>query len=260
MTIFTSVAPFLLVLVALWAAESVRRGAPPLRAYSVALAGATCTSAGTQFLCRQALAIHATSGSASATVKEWVWIGSDAASVILLGGIALLAFYNHRSVERILQSVRTAELKSVRLERELIESRLATAQAQIDPRALFDSLARIRNLYASSPSEADRAAELEDGTEKSAVTPGPLSPAREMLGEMLLQMNEPAQALKQFEATLKKEPRRFRSLYGAAYAARLSGSRDTSQRYFRELLSVCAHSDKPARPELQEAQQSILQK
>jgi len=90
-------------------------------------------------------------------MKEWVWLGSDAVNVILLGGIALLAFYNHLSVERILQSVRTAELKRVRLERELIESRLATAQAQIDPRTLFDSLARIRNLYGSSPSEADRA-------------------------------------------------------------------------------------------------------
>jgi hypothetical protein len=155
-TIFTTVAPFLLVLVALCAAEAVRRGTPPLRAYSLALAGATCASASTQFVCRQALAIHAKSGSASAAVQEWVWIGSDVANVILLGGIALLAFYNHRSVERILLSVRTAELKRVRLERELIESRLATAQAQIDPRTLFESLARIRNLYGSSPPEADR--------------------------------------------------------------------------------------------------------
>jgi len=108
--------------------------------------------------------------------------------------------------------------------------------------------------------QMESAAQLEDGTEKSAVTPGPLSPARELLGEMLLQMNEPTQALQQFEATLKKEPRRFRSLYGAAHAAQLSGSRDTSQRYFRELLSVCAHSDKPARSELQEAERSILLK
>ena len=97
------------------------------------------------------------------------------------------------------------------------------------------------------------AAELEDGTEKSAVTPGPLAPARELLAEMLLQMNEPVQALEQFEATLKKEPRRFRSLYGAAHAAQLSGNREASQRYFRELLQVCARADKPMRSELQEA-------
>jgi hypothetical protein len=103
------------------------------------------------------------------------------------------------------------------------------------------------------------AAELEDGTEKSAVTPGPLSPARELLGEMLLQLDQPSKALEQFEETLRKEPRRFRSLYGAAHAAGLNGSRDTSQKYFRELLKVCARSDKPARRELQEAERSILQ-
>jgi len=97
------------------------------------------------------------------------------------------------------------------------------------------------------------AAELEDGTEKSAVTPGPLAPARELLGEMLLDVNEPAQALEQFEATLKKEPGRFRSLYGAAHAAQLSGNRATSQAYFRELLKVCSRANKPARSEITEA-------
>jgi tetratricopeptide (TPR) repeat protein len=108
--------------------------------------------------------------------------------------------------------------------------------------------------------QMESAAEMEDGTEKSVVTPGPLSPARELLGEMFLETNDPVKALDQFEATLKKEPRRFNSLYGAAHAAQLSGSRDTSQKYFRELLRVCAHSDKPARSELKEAEQSILQK
>jgi hypothetical protein len=102
------------------------------------------------------------------------------------------------------------------------------------------------------------AAELEDGTEKSAVTPGPLAPARELLGEMLLQANEPAQALEQFEATLKQEPGRLRALYGAAHAAHLSGSRDTSQRYFREVLKVCGRADKPGRFEIREAEQAIL--
>jgi hypothetical protein len=103
------------------------------------------------------------------------------------------------------------------------------------------------------------AAELEDGTEKSAVTPGPLAPARELLGQMLLELKEPAAALEQFEATLKKEPGRFRALYGAAHAAQLSGSRDSSQKYSRELLKVCARADKPGRSEVTEAQQAILQ-
>src|ERR1700733_6746090 len=108
--------------------------------------------------------------------------------------------------------------------------------------------------------QMESAAELEDGTEKSAVTPGPLAPARELLAEMLLQMSEPRQALKQFEATLQKETRRFRSVYGAAHAAQLSGSHDLSQKYFRELLEICAHADKPARSELVEAERVISHK
>ncbi len=105
--------------------------------------------------------------------------------------------------------------------------------------------------------QMESAAKLEEGTEKSALTPGPLSPARELLGEMLLKMNNPREALVQFEATLKKEPRRFRSLYGAAHAAQLSGSSDLSQRYFGELLTVCALSDNPGRPEIEEAREAL---
>jgi hypothetical protein len=108
--------------------------------------------------------------------------------------------------------------------------------------------------------QMESAAEMEDRTEKSAVTPGPLSPARELLGEMFLEMNDPTNALNQFEATLKKEPRRFNSLYGAAQAAQLRGSLDTSQKYFGELLTVCAHSDKPGRPEIKEAREALKRK
>jgi Tfp pilus assembly protein PilF len=133
-------------------------------------------------------------------------------------------------------------------------------QVEIQARAVAAWSALAAGKKEDARRQMDSAAALEDATEKNAVTPGPLSPARELLGEMLLEMNEPAKALKQFEATLKNEPQRFRSLYGAAHAAQLSGSRDTSQRYFRELLRVCANSDKPARSELQEAERSILRK
>jgi len=101
------------------------------------------------------------------------------------------------------------------------------------------------------------AAQVEDGTDKSAVTPGPLAPARELLGEMLLEMKEPALALEQFEATLQKEPGRFRALYGAARAAQLSGNPETSQRYFHELLKICERADDPGRAELIEAKKAL---
>jgi tetratricopeptide (TPR) repeat protein len=97
------------------------------------------------------------------------------------------------------------------------------------------------------------AAELEDQTEKNAITPGPLTPARELLGELLLESRQPAEAFKEFEATLTKEPNRFRSLYGAAEAAKQAGDRQTAQTYFQKLLEVTEHADKPGREELAEA-------
>jgi len=108
--------------------------------------------------------------------------------------------------------------------------------------------------------QMEAAAKLEDGTEKSAITPGPIAPARELLGEMLLAANQPDAALEQFDATLKKEPGRFRALYGAARAAQLSGKKETSRRYFKELLGACEHRDHPGRTELQEAEKAIVQK
>ena len=101
--------------------------------------------------------------------------------------------------------------------------------------------------------EMEAAAELEDGTEKSAVTPGPLAPARELFGELLLATDQPALALSQFEATLRKEPGRFRSLYGAGHAAQLAGRPEVSRQYFGELTKRCEHADRPLRTELTEA-------
>ena len=104
------------------------------------------------------------------------------------------------------------------------------------------------------------AAKLEDGTEKSAITPGPLAPARELLGEMFLAANQPERALAQFEATLTKEPGRFRTLYGAAKATKLAGRSDGSNNYFKQLLNVCQTGDRPGRPELQEAEKMTAKK
>ncbi len=103
-----------------------------------------------------------------------------------------------------------------------------------------------------------RAAALrEDATEKNAVTPGPIAPARELLGEMLLEMKQPAEALKEFQATLKKEPGRFRALYGAARAATLANDRATARTYYGDLVKMCANADTPGRPELTEARKVI---
>ena len=97
------------------------------------------------------------------------------------------------------------------------------------------------------------AADIEDSTDKAAISPGPLAPAREMLGEMLLEMKRPAEALAEFEAVMKKEPNRFRTLYHGARAASLAGDAAKSRRYFSDLLALCAKADANGRPELAEA-------
>lgn len=94
------------------------------------------------------------------------------------------------------------------------------------------------------------AAEREDKTEKAAVTPGPLAPARELLGEMLLEAGKPAEALAAFEITVVKEPNRFRGVYGAARAADRAGDRGKAAQYYRQLVEIAAKADDPGRPEL----------
>ncbi|MEO7963707.1 MAG: hypothetical protein ABIT38_07330, partial [Gemmatimonadaceae bacterium] len=75
----------------------------------------------------------------------------------------------------------------------------------------------------------------EDATEKSAVTPGPLAPAHELYGDMLLDANRSADALTEYRTTMTKEPGRFRTLYGALKAARATGDKAQAARYAQEL-------------------------
>jgi Tfp pilus assembly protein PilF len=75
---------------------------------------------------------------------------------------------------------------------------------------------------------------------------------RELLGEMLLGMNEPAKALKEFEASLQLARNRYRGLYGAAKAAERSGDREKARSYYEKLVALCSHAD-TERPELLEA-------
>ncbi len=126
-------------------------------------------------------------------------------------------------------------------------------QAEIQRRSATAWLALVQGRASEALAEMTAAAQLEDGTEKAAVTPGPLAPARELVGEMLLQMNKPAEALQAFEATLAKEPNRFRALSGAIRAATLAGRTDTARAHAQTLLTVCAKADPEARPELTNA-------
>lgn len=101
------------------------------------------------------------------------------------------------------------------------------------------------------------AAEQEDATEKSAVSPGPLAPARELLGEMLLELGRPKEALTAFRATIDKEPGRFRGLYGGAIAAEAAGQPELAREYFEQLLALCEHADPDGRVELARAREYL---
>jgi tetratricopeptide (TPR) repeat protein len=95
------------------------------------------------------------------------------------------------------------------------------------------------------------AAELDDATDKHPVTPGAILPAREQLGELLLELKRPLAALQEFETSLRSAPNRFNGLYGAARAARLATDQKRAKTYYAKLMALCRHAD--IRPEIEEA-------
>src|SRR3954468_6870422 len=96
------------------------------------------------------------------------------------------------------------------------------------------------------------APDAEDLPDKSAVTPGPLAPARELLGFMLLDAGRAKDALAAFEAVTKKEPHRFLALYGAGQAAEALKQTTKAKGYYRQIVDICKDS-KDDRPELAHA-------
>jgi len=103
-------------------------------------------------------------------------------------------------------------------------------------------------LYADGkPDEAlkvmSAAVDAEDNTEKSPVTPGPLAPARELYGFMLLDRGMAKEALVVFEATMAKEPNRFNGYVGAAMAAQAMGDAAKAKETYGKLVTLAAGSN-----------------
>ena len=96
------------------------------------------------------------------------------------------------------------------------------------------------------------AADLDDATDKHPVTPGALLPVREQLGDLLLELRQPAAALQEFEVSFRSTPNRFNGLYGAARAARLAGNEVGAIMYYSKLLKLDRDVDSP-RPAITEA-------
>ena len=115
-----------------------------------------------------------------------------------------------------------------------------------------------KNQRQAALDEMKKAAALEDTSEKSPVSPGRLLPAREVLGEMLLQLGKPADALKEFEAAAVRDPNRFRGYYGAALAAQRSGDAAKAKEYSEKLAKLAAKGE--PRPELEQAKKILAAK
>ncbi|MBV9429505.1 MAG: hypothetical protein JO084_17445 [Bradyrhizobiaceae bacterium] len=92
------------------------------------------------------------------------------------------------------------------------------------------------------------AADAEDKTEKAPVTPGPLAPARELYGDMLLERGNAKEALAAYQATMAKEPNRFNGFLGVAQAAVALGDKTTAKADYEKLIALTAdsNSDRPA--------------
>ena len=133
--------------------------------------------------------------------------------------------------------------KQVEIERLVASAWLAHAEAHDD-----DALRQMR-----------AAADLDDATDKHPVTPGAILPAREQLGELLLELKQPSAALREFETSLAQAPNRFNGLYGAARAARLAGDQKTAKSYYGRLMTLCRHADS-TRPEIEEAKAFLVSK
>jgi tetratricopeptide (TPR) repeat protein len=122
-------------------------------------------------------------------------------------------------------------------------------------------IARAWQIYAQGQrdqglTELRAAADAEDQTDKAAISPGPLAPARELLGYMLLDAGQHQDALAAFEATMKKEPNRFRGAFGAARAAELAGDRAKARTYYQQLLEIAKDAD-TERPEIAAAKNYV---
>jgi tetratricopeptide (TPR) repeat protein len=165
---------------------------------------------------------------------------------------------------RGLGSVHTGDLQRARE----AEERLATLRDQatsggehgfatyieIDRLILAGWIARAQGEAEAAVELISSAAELEGTVEKHPVTPGALLPPYEALGDLLLDLDRPAEALAAYRASSATWPGRFNTLLGAARAAAAAGDAAAAEDYYAQLLELAAGSDRPA---LSEAQQHL---
>ena len=119
-------------------------------------------------------------------------------------------------------------------------------QVDVEARSASAVLAQAQGRKDEALTLMRSAADLEDASDKHPVTPGSIVPARELLGDMLLEANQPAEALAEYERSLNSAPNRFHGLAGAAAAAERAGDAAKAKLYREKLVQVAAaDSDRP---------------
>jgi dienelactone hydrolase/lysophospholipase L1-like esterase len=116
-------------------------------------------------------------------------------------------------------------------------------QVEVQCRAAAAWIARGKGQTEEALRLARAAADLEDSTEKHPVTPGPVAPARELLGELLLELGRPGEALREFETALATAPNRLAAVYGAARAAVQASDLERATLHFTRLVAQGARAE-----------------
>ncbi len=125
-------------------------------------------------------------------------------------------------------------------------------QVEIQRRAAAAWVARAEGQNEAALGLARSAAETEDATEKHNITPGPIVTARELLGDLLIELGQPGAAVREYEASLERAPNRFKTIAGVARAAELSGDRAKARVFYTRLVALAKPADSD-RPELKQA-------
>jgi tetratricopeptide (TPR) repeat protein len=145
-----------------------------------------------------------------------------------------------------------AKLRS--LEDELLAAKDTYWANQVEVQRLGAAaiLAHVQGDDKKAVEEARAAADLDATMDKHPATPAEVLPARELLADLLLEINQPDAALKEYEQVLRTDPNRFRSLLGKARAAQQSGDLATSRAAYQKMVALSGSAGSE-RPELSEA-------
>jgi hypothetical protein len=121
----------------------------------------------------------------------------------------------------------------------------ASNQVEVQRREVAAWIAEKSGKSADAIATMRSAAELEESMDKSGVTPGVVTPTREMLAELLMLEKQPTAALVEYEAVLKTAPNRFNALFGAASAADSAGDTHRANHYYRKLSEIAVGDERP---------------